>query len=491
MDSGTLNEIRQKGEAFLKALNGELLDHLCGLKKESKLKEIYNSYRELGDYDLFFEMVKLSNEQERGFKLIRDFLARFTVESRFACFKDQILRIEAGEEITLDKKHIPYRAIIAEIKKEPLRVKREEMYIKRDSILTKLTPILIQIFETAHETSRELGFPDYLQLCAEIEELNLYELEKQARTLLNDTEYLYRDLLRWFLKKKMALKLTELKAYDLHYLLNSFELRENFPQIELKPLAEAFLKEMGLEIGKGILLDFEKRNTKTVNALCIPVEIPNKIVIVGYPIGGVYDYESFFHSLGVALYYRYKEPEDPFEFKRLGDSASVKVFGCLFRNLLFQPKWLKRYLQLKPGTDFLQFLCLKMISDVRYLSGKLLYELLLHRNNGFYNDKPDLYRQMLKEAMLCEYSKDEYLNDMDLFFRTATELKAYIMEAQLKTFLRERFDEEWWREKKAGDFIKRIWEEGSRLSSKDLSSMIGSGDIQTEPFLAFLQEFFR
>ncbi|GIW48458.1 MAG: hypothetical protein KatS3mg078_2335 [Deltaproteobacteria bacterium] len=77
------------------------------------------------------------------------------------------------------------------------------------------------------------------------------------------------------------------------------------------------------------------------------------------------------------------------------------------------------------------------------------------------------------------------------FFRTATELKAYIMEAQLKTFLRERFDEEWWREKKAGDFIKRIWEEGSRLSSKDLSSMIGSGDIQTEPFLAFLQEFFR
>ncbi|GIW48459.1 MAG: hypothetical protein KatS3mg078_2336 [Deltaproteobacteria bacterium] len=77
-------------------------------------------------------------------------------------------------------------------------------------------------------------------------------LRNKQGTLLNDTEYLYRDLLRWFLKKKMALKLTELKAYDLHYLLNSFELRENFPQIELKPLAEAFLKEMGLEIGKGI-----------------------------------------------------------------------------------------------------------------------------------------------------------------------------------------------------------------------------------------------
>lgn len=489
MASYTILEVRKYGDRFIKALNQELYRNLAGLKEETNLKSIYEAHPIFGNTDVFFSLKDTSPkdvEEEKGLKLILSLLARSIVENKTAKLKDEILRIEATDEIRVDYKTIPYRSAPAEIKRETIRTKREDIDRKRRETALRLDPLFLKILETAHGAASEIGF-SYISLCDEMGGLNLSEIEEKARIFLKDTEYAYRDLLKWFLLKRIELRLKDAKWHDLSYLFNSFELKSEFPKIDLKALARKCLNEMDLDIDEDIKADLSDRKGKVSRPFCIPIEVPQNIVLSVYPVGGVEDYESFFHMLGIALLYRYRNPEDEFEFKRLTESALEEVFGFVFRNLLLQPKWLRRYLKLDTGRDFLRFLYLKQLMIIRYYAGKLIYELSLHKDEDF-KDKPDFYRQTLKEATLSNHSEDDYLDDFDLFFHSASYLRGYIIESELKWYLREKFDEEWWREKEAGDFIRNMWKEGGRTFSQDISKIAGFEKIDLAPLLKFFGE---
>ena len=428
-------------------------------------------------------------EEEKRLKLTLDFIARSIIGDRTARVRDEILTAESREELQIEGKTIPYRAAAAEIKKEPKRARREEINKKRREKVLKLNPLILKALDIMHGTPAELGFSSFTKLCDEIEMLNLHKLEQKAKLFLDDTEYIYRDLLKWFLFKRMELQLKDAKGYDLDYLFNSFELRANFPKVDLKALAKASLGEMGMKVGENIKTDLEERRGKILRPFSAAIQVPENIVLVTYPIGGIEDYESFLHELGVSLSYGYAEREDEFEFRRLRESASIEVFGILFRNLLLQPLWLKKYLKLDTSGDFLKFLYMKRLMAIRLYCGKLIYELALHKDEDF-KSKSDLYKQTLEKATLCEQNEDDYLNDVDRFFHSASHLKASVIEAGLEWNLRENFDEEWWREKAAGDFISKLWKEGGRATSEEIAKKAGLEEFDLKPLLGFFKQVF-
>jgi oligoendopeptidase F len=133
-----------------------------------------------------------------------------------------------------------------------------------------------------------------------MERLHVSEIEEEAKVFLKDTEYAYRDLLKWFLLKRMELKLKDAKWYDLSYLFNGFELKSEFPKTELKTLARKCLDEMGKDVGESIKVDLSDRRGKISHSLCIPTEPPQNILLSVYTIGSVEDYESFFGAWNCA-----------------------------------------------------------------------------------------------------------------------------------------------------------------------------------------------
>jgi len=495
MNSQTIDEIRKQGEKFLQALNRESYLNLCGLKKDINTESIYKSYPDLGESDLFISLKntypKNKEEDNAGAQssvsLLLGFLARSFVGSKTSKVTDKIVATETGEEIAVDRKPILYRAAKAEIKKEPKRARREEINARRKEIVLKLNPLLIELLYASHSASEELGSKSYAALSDEIEGLNLDQLQQKARIFLDDTEYIYRDLLRWFLSRRMELKLEEAKNYDLFYLFNSFELKANFPQTDFKCLAGRILNEMDIKTGENLKADVEPRKYKTSDAFCIPIDPPQDVVFSIYPIGGIEDYESFFHGLGSALFHANGNREDDFEFRSLRESASVEIFGRLFEGLIFECKWIKRYLKSDLSADFLKFLSLRQLMKIRYYCGKLIYEIALHKDQGFQN-KADFYKQIFQTVTLCEHSESDYLIDIKPFFHTASWLKATIIEHRLRNYLKETFDEQWWREKATGDFLLNTWREGGRIMSGGISKRTGLGELDLEPLLSFFKE---
>ncbi len=492
MSRDLIGKIRQYGERFLRELNEGLYRNLAGLTKESNISGIYKSHSNLLDPDVFLSLKGISTKdknEENGLKLIRGFLARSIIEREIAGLKDKILTIEARAQIQLGQKSIPYRGALAEIKREPKRKTREEIDEKRCQIVLRLNPLFLEAFDRTLRISSELGF-SYISFCDEIESLNLRQLESKARLFLGDTEYIYRDLLKWFLLKRMELKLQDAKRHDLDFLFNSFELKANFPKRDLLAIGRSCLDEMGIEIGENIKPDLQKRKGKASSPITFPIEVPRKIMLTIYPIGGFQDYESFLHELGTSLYYGYREDEDEFEFRRLSEDSSREVFALLFQHLLIQPRWLRRYLRLDTDSDFMQFLNLKRLVTMRYLSGKLIYELSIHKDQDL-KGKSESYRHTLKEAVLCEYNEADYLNDMPLFLHTASRLRASAIEAGLAFYLRGKYDEEWWRDRLAGDFIRKLWKEGGRVTSDEILKRVGVESFSFASILNSLQEVIR
>lgn len=481
MNGDTRRRIRREGEKLLRALNRELYLNAAGLKQSADTRAIFDSHREFEEPELFRSARETGSQDKDGKpgnRLLQAFLAGSYLSAKTSRSTDDILSFETKESITADRKTIPFRAVEAEILSEPKKHKRDEIISRREEKSKKLLPLLRQKLALITEGSEELGFSDYGSLRSETDELDIMQLSEHAALFLKDTEYVSKDMLGWFLGKVMDLKLKDASLYDLSYLFNADELKGYFPTRDKTFLTGRVLEETGLTPEGNITLDEEKRKGKKSGCLCFPLDPPREIAITLYPAGGVRDYDSYFKALGRSLCYAFTEPEDDFEFRFLREEALVMVFSELFGNLVYEPKWLRKYLRIDAEGDFMKFLNLRRLMSVRITAGRTVFESGMYRNPDM-EEMPGRFREIMENASHCKANESEYISGLSCPLASACRFNGLLLEPALVNYLRENFDEEWWRIAPAGDFLKDMWCEGGRVSAKELSRKIDSGAPDT------------
>ena len=78
---------------------------------------------------------------------------------------------------------------------------------------------------------------------------------------------------------------------------------------------------------------------------------------------------------------------------------------------------------------------------------------------------------------------EEFLFDLDDSFYSASYLRAWAFEVQLREYLKTRFGSRWWASRRSGDFLKEIWETGDRYTADEMASQIGIGPIRFDPLV--------
>ncbi|MEQ9619557.1 MAG: hypothetical protein RIG61_10330 [Deltaproteobacteria bacterium] len=470
----TAQEIRSRGEKLLTSLLRERFLNLTGIKHGSDSAAIFSSNRDFEEPGLFHSLNEIpaeGREIRTRNHLLRAFLANSFIGAGTSAATDKILTFWAAESIRAGRKTIPLRSAEAEIINEPKKHRRDEIALGREQKLNQIMPAYRLRLDTVSMCSETLGFPDYNALRAAIDRLNPDYLTGQAGQFLKNTDYISNDMLGWFFSRKMNIDIEDATFFDMAYLFNSEELRGYFPKRDLMSLAMPILEEIGLKTAMNIRLDTVKRKGKTVDGLFFPLNPPLEAAVSIYPVGSVRDYESFLDSLGASLCYGFTEPDQDFEIKFLREDALVRTFSELFKNLLFEPKWLKKYLRLDSDRDFISFLYLRRLISVRVNAGRVLYEAELYRNPGS-GDLPGAYSQIIGNAARCSVSENDYLSDIDICSASASRFKGVLAGINLGGYLRETFDEEWWRVPAAAEFLKSVWREGGLMTTKHLSDKI-------------------
>jgi hypothetical protein len=350
----------------------------------------------------------------------------------------------------------------------PLLVSRDERFAAAraiDDAAADFTDRAAEFHSRAAETAGALGFAGYVEMHTSLSGIDFDALAAAGARFLDETEDVYADLLRWTLKRRLPDAADAPARHDLLALFRYPHLQGAFPRGELERTARKWCAAWLLDPGAdgAVKWDLEDRPKKRARAFCAPIEVPDRVVLSVRPRGGFADYSALFHELGHALHFAsigtQTPGETPFEVRRCGDLSTAEAFAYVFHYLLYDWRWLKRHLDLDRDADLVRELLVYELFRARGRAARLPYELELYRR-GPRPALADMYRDALGRATRCDWPAALYLWDVDPRFYSARYLRAWMLETRLFETMREKFDEDYWRNPRASAWLAKLWNRG-------------------------------
>ena len=493
MNADTLRFIRSEGALLLSETRREIWENLTGIKTQSRLSGIYGQKRDFLEPELVLSCAAYTGadeEEKARNNLLRAFLLSMYLTGKTASLSDRILSLEAGQEFSAAGKKLTPRSAEAHILSEPRKSRRDEIDAKSGEILSGLDTLCLRKLDLLTECSETLGFGTYGELLEAATGTILSRAAEEAEKFIRDTDYISGEMLEWFLSRKIDVRLKDASFSDTVFLFNTDELGGYFPKPDREDFTGKVLGGMNLDPKRAIRFDTAKRAGKAVNGFSLAFGKPLEPGISIYPLGGVHDYDAILGSLGHALTYAFTDPEDDFEFVSLRDTRLTDIFSALLGGLIYEPAWLKRYLKIDSQGDFRKFLNLRRLMRARLEAGRAVCtrEVYAAAEPGSLSE---IFSEIMSGAAKCRFDGRKFLTAFLSPVRSPFSFNALLTLPCLRNFMKESFDEEWWRTSAAGDFLMGIWSVGGRISSDSLLERCGCVGHRSESLVRDYEESFR
>ena len=463
-----VDRLSADADRFIAELDEEAYLHFAGLKDSYDLVPIYERHEELTRLETALSL----GASVDGIRSRRE-LWRFACEGYLGNFvreeSERVAELEASLKATVDGEEVPYRMLRPRIGNEEDRAARERLERARSELTeAELNPLYLRSAEVIHRETARLGAPNYTELYRGFE-FPLDDLAEQCRRFLDSTERLWEEAGDRFFRSRIGLGLGELERWDVSRVWRGVQWDAAFPKNRMVPALEASLADLGVDLRaqRNVELDLEERENKSPRAFCVPIEIPERVILVIKPQGGPDDWRALFHEAGHTEHFAHTSGSLAMEEKRLGDNAVTEGWAMLLEHLTIEPAWLERRLDFPRPHEFAAEGATQLLWLLRRYCAKLLYELEFHAV-----DDPTTmrarYAELLGDALKVAPSDTDYLADIDDGFYASQYLRAWAFEAQLRSYLREQFGNAWFTRREAGSLLRELWEEGQKPTADEL-----------------------
>jgi hypothetical protein len=477
-----LDRFREQAERFLAERDEEEYLHFAGLKPDLDFESVYERHAELTS----LESARRIGEAVDG-RLNRE-LWRFACEGYLGgltrAAEERVAELETSLTASFDGVEIPFRGLRPAIANEPDRGRRRELERQRRALSEEhLTPVRVERWRAAHDGARELGSATYAELYRTGFGVDLDGLADQCRALLESTESLYEERMDRRLRTDVGVGLDEAEYTDIGRLLRATRWDDAFPGDGMLPALRATFGDLGIRIDeqRNVELDVERRPTKSPRAFCSPIEVPGRVVLVIQPTGGPEDWHALFHEAGHTEHFAHTSASLAIEERKLGDDAITEGWAALFDNLVADPAWLSRRLDVGRPHDYAADFATVNLFFARRYSAKLLYELELHAADDVSELRPR-YVELLADALKVEPAAADFVADVDPGFYAVSYLRSWAFEAQLRDWLREDFGAEWFARREAGSLLRELWELGQKPTADELLREVTGASLELAAF---------
>jgi hypothetical protein len=475
-----LDALRADADRFIAELDEESYLHFAGHKDSYNLVPIYERHAELTKLETALDIGASVN----GGRNTRE-LWRFACEGYLGNFvreeAERVAELEASLKATVDGEEIPYRNLRPAIGNESERDRRERLERVRNELTEEhLNPLHLRSAQVVHQQAGRLGAPTYTDLYRGFA-YPLDGLAEQCRAFLDSTERLWEDAGDRFFRSRIGIGLGELERWDVARVWRGVTWDAAFPADRMLPALEASLADLGVDLRaqRNVELDLEDRPSKTPRAFCVPIEIPGRVVLVIKPQGGPDDWRALFHEAGHTEHFAHTSPSLTMEEKRLGDNAVTEGWAMLLEHLTIDPVWLERRLDFPRPHEFAAEGATQLLWLLRRYCAKLIYELEFHAAPDVTAMRPR-YVELLGDALKVRPSDTDYLADIDEGFYASQYLRAWAFEAQLRSYLREKFGNAWFTRKDAGSLLRELWSEGQKPTADEILADVAGDRLELE-----------
>lgn len=485
--------MRAEIETFLESLERAEWLALSGRVASAGVEAIYDRHEALFEPDAFHAVEPPAGRSRDDLRRahLRQFLAEGIEGHRTRDLRDAYLAAEADAVVEVDGEAIPYRRMPVRIRQESDRRVRVALDKARVATLAaKLNPISVDMTLRRHEVAAELLNTDYDDYCEQLSGIDFDALEAATEALLAETADPYDDLLSHFGRRALpGLDLREMWTHDLARLFHGEEYARLFPGDRMVRGIGAMVAAMGLDLTAGgrIELDIEERPAKTPRAFCATVRVPDEVKLVLQPYGGHDDWSTFLHELGHALHFANVDPEQPLEFRRMGDNGVTEGWAMTFDHLMLVPSFLRRVVGIPDPGEYLRFAAFREMAALRRYAAKLAYERSLHRQ-GPGPARVGEYVARIHDATRARAPEALWIEDVDPHFYCIRYLRAWMFAGTMHAVLRDRFDEDWFLNPKSGPFLRALWAQGQEGHVEDLARGLGVPRLGFGPLMEMIGE---
>lgn len=482
--------LRRDAEAFLATAGEAASRRAAGLEAPAGLAPLYERFGRLTAPTVHHEVreawgAALAGPEKARLRALAEFTARHFLEASVVPFRDRLAAVERESVLQVEGREIPLPEAEDALRDEPDRAMRGRIEAAEVAALRATAALRAEVLARLEEGAAALGYRGVSGLARTLlGEADLDALARHARVILDETEGMYEETLAWALRRHLNVRLKEARRHDLLRLFRAPRLDPLFPARLLARSVEGTLKALRLDptAAGRIRLDLEERPGKTRGPVVAAAEVPGRIHLVALPAAGLEAYEAFWQALGRALHQAHTDGGLPVEERRLGDASVAEAHAALLGGLVREGGWLKRILEIGQPRDALWVAHLRLLSVLRRCAALLQHELLL-AGGADGQGRDEAYRYLLGRAMRAEVPAEMALVEADPFLASARALRGILGAALLADGLRERFDEDWYRNDRTGPFLRELWRQGLRPTLEAMLEELALGPLRPEPLL--------
>jgi hypothetical protein len=491
----TLASLRRDGEAFMEALSREQYLALSGHKPNAELRPIYERFGHvLGANALeltrdAFRTAASGTDEWRSARALLDWQVESYASRELAELDERLIAWEATAVIRLSEgREVPYQRAAVDMATESNRDERLALDDARASLVSReLAPMRAERLQRERDLIESLEIaPSYIETFEALSGIDLRALATECERFLRETSSMWADVHGEAVRKQLGITPTDATRADALALMRAPRFDPYFPAAGMEPNVRRQVSEMGADpvAGGRVVYDLAPRPGKRSRAFCAPVRIPREVYLVLLPHGGATDYRTLLHELGHALHFGYMRGDLPFEYRWLGDNSITEGYAMLFDHLLHDAGWLARYTALggQRVAEYRRAAAFEELQFLRRYSAKLLYELQLYGGGVSWSALPDAYVDTLSTATTFRYRTADAFVDVDPRFYSARYLRAWQLQAAVREVLVSQFDEDWYRNPRAGPWMVRdLFGEKQRELASELAARIGAPGLSFDP----------
>lgn len=298
-----------------------------------------------------------------------------------------------------------------------------------------------------------------------------------ARSLLKETADAHRDLLA-FAFQKSAIEVERPTALegDVEYACSAPWLHGLFRKEDVLHAVTRCIFDVGLTPNAEGRLTVDT-DSHSQAALCFELRVPGQIRLLLRAQDGLRSYGQWLRAWGTALHRAHVGPNLPFVERRLGDTAVIEAVGVLFASFLQDEGWLKRYLRLTNHqareaarhTAAFQLLAIRRAAAMSVFS--------THFGEGTWASLSESYAQHVKDSTGGQPIAELAFKEIDVFGENLLRLDAYALSHALRTSLRERFNEDFWRNPATGKWLAQFAQNGQRDDALHVAMAYGKSSL--------------
>lgn len=473
-----MERLRARVDAFLSALEEERYQIDLAQRRPPALGELFEAGADLFSTERITEVQRAlagsGGGEERRNRALLEFLARGRALARAGEQLDQRLGWEVFGAVPLAESRIPIRQIDGAlgvagdperrhaIEQAHLEVLAEQVYLADDFIARHRDGI------------GELGYGSHVEAFQILGSIDLYAIAKEGERFLAETDGGYRELLAYHLPKVAGVEAEDATAADGVRLEAASEYDSLLRGGEGHRAVLEAIGSTGIDpLADGrIQVEWEAYLGVAAGAVCRTFAVPERIRLAVSPRSGRPSVESFLRSYGFALHHAYTDPALPIEHRRLGDESVPLGTAALFESLLREPQFLTRVYGFSRGMlpDYLALATLCHHLQLRREIGRLRFEL------ACYGEGADaaVFADLMTEATRLKHDPRAASWSLGVEFTSARRLRGAQLGTILSDAVRNRFDEDWFRNPATGEYLKSMFENGRRYSAPELAVQLSS-----------------